>query len=172
MIRFKVNFSDAFQKAKLRARKELMAAALLRQVQNRIKNGGDEEYLFPALDFPRPDGSTNNPLYHTGKHLLESLKTFVTTEAFGLKSRFKGAEVLNKGTVGKGGTLPTIRPTDASALFIPLTSKGEKLGSKGWQRLKKGKDFIWVKSVDLKPRNYLRISAANRKEFADILAGK
>ena len=172
MIRIKLNFSDAFQKKRLRAKKELMAQALLRQTQNRVRNGGDEEYRFPALDFPRPDGTTANPLFRTGKHLLESLKAFVMTESFGLKSRFKGADVLNKGTVGKGGTLPTIRPTNATALFIPLTSKGEKAGSKGYQRVKKGKDFIWVKSVDLKPRNYLRISAANRKEFADILAGR
>ena len=171
MLKFHPNLKQTFSPASIQRKKSAMADVLLRQVEDRIRRGGDDEYTFPPLDFARPDGSSNNPLFHTGQHLWASLKTFVSAGAFGVYSTFKGAKVLLRGTVGKGGTLPTIRPVNANALYLPLTVAGQAAAPEGrvlpgaLDRLQRGKDYLFVKKVDIRPRKFFRLTFGNKLEL-------
>lgn len=154
-------------------KKPAMTYVLLRQVQDRIRSGGDEEYTFPPLDFARPDGSRGRPLYQNGKLLLDSMKPFVTEQNFGVSSNFIGARVQLRGTVGKGGTLPTIVPRNAKALYLPLSPAGQQATNGGrvmptaLKDLKRGKDYLFVKKVDIRPRKFFRLTAGNKKQLIE-----
>lgn len=172
MIHASLNFANVLGKAAIERKKIAMAETLLRQTYNRIWDGGDDDYRFPPLDYPRPDGSTANPLYHTGLHLLPSIHSFVRPGEFGVGSRFIGAKVLLKGTVGKGGSLPSIRPVNALALFIPMSTRGQSTGpvKGGGSGLKRGVDFRFAQKVDIRPRQYFRLSRLNRHELIQTFA--
>ena len=83
------------------------------------------------------------------------------------------ARVHQLGTRGKGGKLPTIVPKRAKALWIPLNDKAARFGP-GGPGLKKGKDFIFLKKVDIPPRPMLPDSEqeiAGQHEFiSDLIA--
>ena len=72
-IILEVDLSRALTGAGLEARKKAVAILLQEQTLDRIENGGDDEYSFPPLDYPRTTGDRENPLYDTGVHLHESI---------------------------------------------------------------------------------------------------
>lgn len=108
------------------------------------------------------------------------------------------AAVHHKGTVGKGGSEPTIKPVRAKALFIPLTDRaraaydasrgggdrplrvvrsldGTRLepvnhSSTAFEGLIRGVDFIFASKVDLPPRPQLPTSAPERAAQATAVA--
>jgi phage gpG-like protein len=200
-----INLMGAFNRKAMRRRKKAAAAELLDQVQNRIEAGGDEEYSFPPLDFARPDGTKDKPLHDTGKHLMDSLTSFVDDKGFGVSSNFIGAAVQQLGTAKKGGELAPIRPVTAKALFIPLTRRAQQsvlqFGTRMSDRRRasivrrKGQrvaqtlqqlggpevnpgakkptkaDFIFVQEVNIRARQFLRISAVGMQKLVAILRG-
>lgn len=66
-----------------------------------------------------------------------------------MSSDFIGAAVLLKGTTGKGGTFPPIRPKKGRVLAF--------LGAWGAK--------VFCKEVNIVPREYLRLSRRNREEL-------
>jgi phage gpG-like protein len=98
-----------------------MAVKLQEQTIDRIREGN-----FTPLDFPRYDGSQDQPLWHTGSHLIHSISHKSDANSFSVGSSFIGARVHQFGTKGKGGTLPSIVPKRAKALFVPMTPRGFK----------------------------------------------
>jgi phage gpG-like protein len=110
-------------------------------------------------------------------------------------STFEGSKIHQFGTVGADapdvgqGTLPTIKPVRAKALFIPLTPRaqksvrvasGPKITRRGSGRNKAGPvmfdlvpgvDFIFLKKVDIPPRPFLRVSRKNAEEIAELFEG-
>jgi hypothetical protein len=136
--------------AEMEGRRALLADVLVRQTVDRIRAGGDEQVTFA----PRTGGGI--PLVGNGGGvLIESLRPVVTEKRFAVVSDFVGAGILRDGTVGKGGTRPTIRPKRAKALAF-------KMG--GFLR--------FAKQVDLPPRPYMRFTPANLRELADVLFGR
>ncbi len=196
-MRIAFDFRSALgPKALAKVRKQ-WAALLEKRVLDRIESGGDEEIRFAPLSFGRIDKSRDRPLYHTGSHLHTSITSGVSGNAAWVGSTMRGARALKHGTRGKTaegvgrGTLPTIVPKNAKALFIPLTARaaastrvqGPKVKrvfiKKGRGKkpstpidLQKGVDFILVQKVDLPPRPFLRLSKADRLALADVLRGK
>lgn len=185
-----IRLKQAFSAEATRERKERMAEVLLKQIKTRIMEGGDEDGKFAPLDFPRPNGSQDNPLWSTGRHLLNSLTKGVTATGFWVGTNFIGARIHQLGTVGKGGLLPSIKPINAKALFIPTSGAGAKSILRGGKRvaivkrkgkevikdLKQGsgkltKDFLFVQKVDINPRPYLRLTEGNKRELAEAFAG-
>lgn len=126
-------------------------------VQHHIESGGNSDVAFQdRSEFPREDGSTDNPLCHTGEHLLNSIDSFNEDKHFGVDSTFVGAAVLHFGTVGKGGELPTIVPVNADYLSVPIPSGGGK-------RMK-------MDHVDIYPRPYMGMTDKDKQEIAEALA--
>lgn len=170
-----------FDRERFRRKRERMAVILLNQVQERIVNGGDEEGAFAPLDFPRPNGSSANPLYDTGEHILRSLSSGTAEDEIHVGSNFIGMRVQALGTEGKGGKLPTIRPVTAGGLFIPLSPLGAKSvkvagrrygtrrrkGVKEMVPLSPGRDFIIRDHVDIRARNPFRLT---RRNIAELMA--
>lgn len=113
---------------------------------------------FAPLDYKRLDGSTENPLLATGKHLLKSIHGFTTRYSFGVGTNFIGARIHQYGTVGKGGTMPTIRPKKGRSLRIPVYA-GEKNG-------KPQKDHVYADHADIHPRPFFSISD---EEIRDVI---
>ncbi len=187
MATIRFNFREAFGPQAMQARKDRMVAVLLDQTKRRLMDGADEDGPLPPLDFPRLDGSTNNPLNRTGANILNTLTHAVTANSFWVGSRFIGARVHQYGTVGKGGLLPSIRPVRAKALFIPMSHRGAKSdifntpdatpehprrmvkvkrgGLIRFQQLKQGKDFMLLQKVDIRPRRFLKLTGAGRREL-------
>jgi phage gpG-like protein len=183
-----IDLSKALTGDGLRKRSEKIAEALQRQVLARIVNGGDSEYKFPPLDFDRPEGGKQNPLYDTGSHLHDSITHGIDSDGPWVGSTFIGARVHQFGTKGKGGELPTIVPKKGKALFIPLSKKAKKsvlVKSKAGNMrlypkrtkgviemmdLVKGKDYLFVSHVDIRSRKFLRVAPEDIQEFADIIA--
>jgi hypothetical protein len=131
------------------AKLAVLADVLVRQTVDRIRAGGDEQVTFA----PKADGGI--PLVgNGGGPLIDSLRPVVTDGRFAVVSDFVGAVILRDGTVGKGGTLPTIRPKRAKALAFKV-----------------GGVMRYAKSVDLPPRPYMRFTPANLRELADVLFG-
>lgn len=175
----------------LHARMKQIAILLQEQTIDRIEQGGDDEITFAPLDFPRPTGETDNPLFSTGIHLRDSITHGVDHDGPWVGSTFIGSAILQFGTKGKGGKLPTIVPKTAKALFIPLTTKAaksvrvkemaaggdiKKLRKTPSRRdgrnvnvdLIKGEDFLLLQKVDIRPREYLRMSAKNLEEIIEV----
>lgn len=179
MFKLSINLGSSFSEDSINRKKQACAEVLLKQTFNRIWDGGDDDYRFPPLDFPRPDGTRDNPLYHTGLHLLPSIHTIIGRGFFGVASRFIGARVLNFGTVGKGGKLPSIVPKNAMALYVPISKAGQaaapsgrvlpgaldRLQSSAKPLLKRGKDYLFLQKVDIRPRKFFRLSAMGRREL-------
>lgn len=167
----------------LRVRMEEIAKVVQEQVQERIRQGGDEEVLFKQLDFDRPSGGHDNPLYDTGKHLHDSIIHGVDSNGPWVGSTFIGSLVHQFGTVGKGGKLQPISAKPGSALFIPLTKRAAKAVTTGKvgkyikrtkgqieaAGLAKGEDFILVDQINIHPRPFLRLSKRNLAEIALIM---
>lgn len=175
-------------------RQDAIAILLQEQTIDRIETGGDDEIRFSPLEFPRPSGDTDNPLFSTGIHLRDSITHGVDPDGPWTGSTFIGSAVLQFGTKGKGGKLPTIVPKNAKALFIPLTMLAEKsvrvsnmAGGGGIRKLRKtparrkgktvlvdlvkGKDFIFRSKVDIVGREFLHMSAGNLSEIVEVFAG-
>ena len=152
-FKIKLTGKGFFSPESMRRRKEAMALVLLRQTQERILAGGDEEYTFPPLDFPRKDGSTNQPLLGN-RTIYESLYATADSDRFGVKSRFIGARIQQEGTVGKGGKLRTIRPKRAKVLAF----QGP------------GGRIIFARKVDIRPRHYLRLTQGDKAELVQTFA--
>lgn len=148
--RIKIKFPESLKGPGLAVKREQMAPVLLRQSRDRIAAGGDDDYTFPPLANTRADGGP--PL--SGHTLPDSLRTFVTGGSFGVTSDFVGAAVLLHGTVGKGGSLPTIVPKRAKVLRFWVGGK-----------------VVFAHKVDIEPRKYLRLSGENVAEFGRILSG-
>ena len=96
------------------------------------------------------------------------------------------------GTIGKGGTLPTVRPVRAKALFIPLNDRAASSTlvrtavvidnqARGFRKLrvatrggpaplKYGRDFVLAKKVDIPPRPMLPDSDHERRDQMAFLA--
>ena len=176
-IRFKI--TQAFGPEAMEARKRRMAQAMLDQVQRRLHNGGDEDGPLAPLDFPRIDGTTANPLLRTGANLANTLTHGTGPKTFFVGSRFIGARVHQYGTIGKGGLLPSIVPVRAKALFVPMSKYGAKSVLEGGERvyktksgkakeLRQHKDFRFLQKVDIRPRPYLRLTAADRRELVAV----
>ena len=228
MTRLVIDLTPLKSPGFIRALKERLGMLLRAQSHTRLMKGGDDELTFAPLKFPRPDGSQNNPLMHTGKHLDDHLEYGHDATGVWVKTEGPGAAVQQEGTVGASaagvgaGKRPTIKPVYAKALFIPLTMKAEDLTSRqrsgasdtvmGVQaereRLKElqgrarkdkrnadaiakqearvaeavanrkalgliwGVDYVWASKVDIPPRPFLRISAGNAKEIAQVVEGK
>lgn len=120
-MHFALDITKAFSPEAFDAAKFRMTKALMRQTKDRIVNGGDDELRFAPLDFLRPDGSQDHPLHHTGGYLLKSLGAGYDSTMIWVGSKADGALVHQEGTVGKGGTLPSIVPREHGA---PATTTG------------------------------------------------
>lgn len=109
---------------------------LYRQTVDRFIQGGDDEIRFVPLARKRPDGTMTNVLHPTGKHLLSHLGYDFDARTVSVKTEGPGAAHLQKGTVGKfapgvgQGTMPTIKPVYAKALFIPISPKAAAMTSR------------------------------------------
>ena len=189
-----MNLRQALTGEGLAERSKFIALAMQEQVMDRIQNGGDTEISFKQLDFPRVHGDKANPLYDTGSHLFSSITHGVDSDGPWVGSTFKGGRVHQFGTKGKGGTLPTIVPKRAKALFIPLSpraarserippsgpaAKGGKVqrktatkqgGKIRMTKLEYGKDFLLLQKVDIHPRPFLRMSRMDLEEIGEIMA--
>lgn len=143
-VKFDVNSSR--NRAAINRKKKAMAEELQRQVEDRIKHGGDDEYTFPPLDHPRLDGSRNHPLYRTGEHLLKSLSHGYNQFGIWVRSSFIGARLLQHGTTGKGGTLPPVVPKTAKVLAFPAYA------GKGKSKM------IFAKKAEFRPRKFFRLA--------------
>jgi phage gpG-like protein len=190
------DFKRALNPENLRRIKRQIAILLQEQTIDRIEASGDDEIQFKSLPRDRPNGSRTRPLYDTGSHLLDSITNGVDADGAWVGSTFEGAKIHQFGTVGADspeigpGTLPTIRPVRAKALFIPLTPRaqksvrvasGPKITRKGSGRNKKGPvmfdlvpgvDFIFLKKSDVPPRPFLRVSRKNAEEIAELFEGE
>jgi phage gpG-like protein len=180
----------------LRRVKKQISILLMEQTIDRIESSGDDEILFKKLPRDRPNGSRSRPLYDTGSHLLDSITHGIDADGPWVGTTWEGAKVHQFGTVGADadgvgqGTLPTIVPKRAKALFIPLTTRaqksvrvksGPKIVRQGTKK-KKGKvmnfdltpgvDFIFLKKADIPPRPFLRVSRNNAEEIADLFKGE
>jgi phage gpG-like protein len=188
-VKVTFDFSTAFTGAGLESRQQAIARLIKEQTLTRIQEGGDDELQFAPLDFARPTGDRDNPLYDTGTHLLDSITSGVDEDGPWVGSDFIGAAVHQFGTKGKGGKLPTIVPKQAKALFIPLTplaarssrvvenAKGKTArktavrrgGRQLFQDLEKGVDFLLVSKVDIVARPFLRVSRKNMQGIVQII---
>lgn len=174
--RIKLSFDKALGREAIERKKKALSEVMLRQVQDRLRHGGDDEITFHPLDFARYDGSTGSPLYWTGKHLYDSLESGYDARSIWVQCTHPAALMQQLGTVGKGGKLPTIRPRKAKALYIPKSPQGASaVDASGHvtgdlDDLEAGKDYIFVKKVDIWPRPFLRISRKNREELAQTFA--
>jgi phage gpG-like protein len=190
-----LDLSPALGVEALRKFSKRVSKLLMEQTLDRIESGGDDEITFEPLKFDRPNGSRDRPLWGNGSHLHSSITSGVDEDGPWVGSTFEGANVHQFGTVGGSsrdsgsGTLPTIKPKRAKALFIPLTSRAQKSvrttdmgrvlrkskrkrkGVMVMEDLKKGEDFIFVSKVDLPPRPFLRVSRRNAEEIGELLAG-
>ena len=134
---------------------------------DRLATGGDDDYRFPPQDFPNGNPILGGESGSLGK----TIHPFVRDGEFGVGTGFVGARVLAKGTKGKGGLLPTIVPKTASALFLPLSPAGRAAVIDGrvmpgaLDRLQRGKDFKFVRKVDIRPRAFVRMSRLNLLEL-------
>lgn len=126
-----------------------MAERRLEQMQNNIWNGGIDGVPFAKTT----DGRV--PLGWPSGTVGGSFHPFVEGQMFGIKSQFVGAEILLKGTTGKGGTLPPIRPKRAKALRFTI-----------------GNTVIFAMKSEFPPRPYTSMSRKDRMELAAILFGK
>lgn len=153
MSRVEVNVSDIKRILLNKRRLKRAADKLVGIIHRHIDNGVDANGLpFHKLDWPRPDGSTENPLLSTGKHLRKSIHPIVGQGEFGVGTKFIGARVHQRGTTGKGGTLPTIRAKRSKFLKFKIhdgTAKGA---------------FMLAHKVDIYPRPYFSISKSELKE--------
>jgi len=190
-----IDLQAALNADTLRRIKVRMATLLQEQTLDRIEQSGDDEISFKKLPRDRPNGSRDRPLYDTGSHLIDSLASGVEADGAWVGTTFEGAKVHQFGTVGADapdvgqGTLPTIKPVRAKALFIPLTPRAQKsVRVKSGPKVirqgsgkKKGKtinfdlvpgvDFIFLKKVDIPPRPFLRVSRKNAEEIAELFEG-
>jgi phage gpG-like protein len=157
---------------------------LVQQVKDRFRSQGASGGR-PWLPKRRQDGRA----VLTGRigRLLNSFAhAIVGKSSVAVFSDTPYAKVHQLGTVGKGGTLPTIYPRRARALWIPLTDAAARMGptrmvvGRGGFRgaksaLVAGKDFIFAKKVDIPPRRMLpesRNEQANQAEFiGDLIHG-
>ncbi len=197
-MRFEFDYKKALGHDALKRVRAKWAQLLEEQVLDRIETGGDDEIRFAPLGFSRADKSRDRPLWHNGSHLHTSITSGVSGNSAWVGSTMRGSKALQRGTRGKRaegvgqGTLPTIVPVKAGALFIPISVRaqnsirvqgppvrrmGVAKGKKGRKPmplvdLREGEDFILVKKVDLPPRPFLRLSKRNREELADVLRGK
>ncbi len=185
-----IDLKGVFKRQATQRRKRRIGQIMLEQVIDRVESGGDEEEKFAPLDFTRPNGSKDNPLNDTGTHLLRSLAYGFDEKGVWVGSNFIGAAIQNLGTVGKGGTLPTIRPVIADALFLPLTPRAaksvlqfgwsmserrrvglqKKKGKRVATTLEKGVDFKFISKADIRPRRFLKLTEANKAEIRDVFA--
>ena len=189
------DFNPALNVENLREIKKKIAVLLQEQTIDRIESSGDDEIQFKPLPRDRPNGSRGRPLWDTGSHILDSITSGVDADGAWVGSTFEGSNIHQFGTVGADspevgqGTLPTIRPVRAKALFIPLTvraqksvrvSSGPKIVRRGSTRnrtgpvmfdLVAGVDFIFLKKADIPPRPFLRVSRKNAEEIADLFKG-
>jgi len=190
-----VDVQSALNRDTIRRIKAQMAFLLQEQTNDRIETSGDDEISFETLPRDRPNGSRDRPLYDTGSHLLDSITHGVDADGAWVGSTFQGAKIHQFGTVGARaadvgqGTLPTIRPVRAKALFIPLTTRaqksvrvgsGPKITRMGSRKAKgtnvmfdlvPGVDFIFLKKADIPPRPFLRVSRKNAEEIAELFEG-
>lgn len=190
-----VDLGRAFERTKIRGVLKQMAILLQEQTIDRIEQSGDDEINFKPLHRDRPNGSRDRPLYDNGSHLIDSITHGVDADGAWVGSTFTGGRVHQFGTVGANspdvgaGTLPTIVPVRAKALFIPLTPRaqksirvpsGPKVFRKGSRKrkgsnvlfdLQPGVDFIFLKKVDIPPRPFLRVSRRNAEEIAELFEG-
>lgn len=190
------DFTKALGVETLKAIKAKMAILLQEQTIDRIEASGDDEIQFKPLPRDRPNGSRTRPLFDTGSHILDSITNGVDPDGAWVGSSFDGAPIHQFGTVGADspdvgtGTLPTIRPVRAKALFIPLTPRaqksvrvpsGPKMVRKGSKKGKTGPvmfdlvpgvDFIFLKKSDVPPRPFLRVSRRNAEEIAELFEGE
>lgn len=174
--RIKLSFEGALGREAIQRKKRLIGEAMLKQTQERLRHGGDDEITFHPLDYSRPDGSSNSPLFWSGKSLYDSLESGYDASSVWVSCTHPSALVHQLGTVGKGGKLPTIKPKRAKALYIPKSMEGmNAIGADGritgdLDDLEAGIDYIFVKKVDIWPRPFLRLSRKNREELAEIFA--
>lgn len=191
-----LDLGRAFNRQTFNRLKKRIGILLMEQTIDRIESGGDDEIAFKKLPRDRPNGSKDRPLYDTGSHLLDSITYGTEADGPWVGTTWEGARVHQFGTVGAGadgvgqGTLPTIKPVRAKALFIPLTTRaqksvrvksGPKIVRQG-TRKKKGKlvnfdlvpgvDFIFLKKADIPPRPFLRVSRKNAEEIAELFEGE
>jgi len=200
MVTVQIDLSRAFNRNRLRRIKHQIGKVMEDQVLRRLHEGGDEEGRFAPLDFPRATGDTGGPLYSTGEHLINRITFGFDQKAAWVGTNFIGARVQNFGTKGKGGLLPTIRPKNAKALFLPISPRGAKSERPEGQRIRMyrgnrknrsgkyvyqgiirgiaspqgnppgggGADFINVQHVDIRPRNFMHLTANNIKEILAV----
>lgn len=203
MPTIQIHLDGFFSRERLARIKKRMGQAMFMQVTRRIEEGGDEEYRFAPLDFPRVTGETDHPLQDTGRHLLSSLSPGQDGAAVWVGTNFIGARVQQFGTSGKGGMLPPIRPVMAEALFLPISPRGKKStaysapyaprlkrlrayspkGKKKAKPLKQGvldpqneaehatnakADFLLVQEVNIRGREFMRFSEANKRELIEV----
>ena len=152
-LKFKVTLNGPANRGIMTAIHKAMAETVAKQTKKRIRQGGDDEVRFAPLDFPRKDGSKNRPLFHTGQHLMNSIKPGYTAKSAWAETDFIGAEVLLLGTVGKGGELPTIKPKKPHGVIVFPGHKG----------------MVFSKKVDINPRPYMRFSKRDVEELQDVV---
>lgn len=120
----------------------LIGMLLLQQVKDRFKTrGGSGGSPWPARMFK----TQNHALMNKTGALLRSFKISTTDHSVTVSSNLIYARLHQLGTVGKGGTLPTIRPRKAKALFIPLTDRAEKSVAMGVSGPRGGRMRVGVK---------------------------
>lgn len=184
-VEITVNLENVMNDEVLDDRLKKLGLLLQEQTIRRIREGKDDEITFKPLDFVRPDGSKDRPLFDTGHHLIDSITHGVDDDGAWVGSNFVGAAVHQQGTTGKGGTKKTIKPVRAKALFIPRsreaarsvpeTKAGKKVRvvakkSQGRtiKKTVKRQDFLLVGKVDINARPFLRLSKGNLEEVTRL----
>src|SRR5688500_2545963 len=104
---------------------EVVAFFMVQQVRDRFRtsgqSGGTSWVQKKAKGWGHDDG--RKPLTGPTSNLLDSYQGYGTADRAVAYSDDPKSLVNQLGTVGAGGTLPTIRPKRAKALFIPITDR-------------------------------------------------
>jgi hypothetical protein len=181
-VRVYINIRDLFSGDRMAGVKHRMGEVLVRQTQDRLRNGGDDEVKFSPLDFPRPDGTTDHPLFHGGGYLLDHISAAFNRHSVFCGSEQEGSRVLLLGTEGKFGVgpdgsmvrgkLPTIKPVHAKALFIPLTARAAGMTSRERNTGRVAYQHAKAKLESLKAQQSARPNKAKARMIANWAAKK
>lgn len=132
MISYQLKTSDVLKVARdlIPDHADMLALGflLVQQVKARFASRGRSGGILWPEKASKSWGYDDGRAVLTGRTnvLLDSFKTRIEKTTITLYSDAPYAHVHQLGTQGKGGVLPTIRPRQAKALFIPITDRAKQ----------------------------------------------